>query len=344
MFGLLRTILALLVMAGHLLDTWQIGTYAVFGFYMISGYLMTHIMHESYGFHLAGRWSFACNRFLRLYPLYWCAALITILLIIVLGKDYVSSYNASIFLPETLTDYWANITMVYPLVFANEYQPILVPTTWAITVELFFYAAICLGLSKTKFRVQLWLVISILYVMYCLYQGLGWRYRYFPILAGSLPFAMGAYIYFLKQDAWPRLEEWLFQPVCLLFGLFVNMLLVVGYDYYFEMGFYVNAFFCVLLCYQIANGALWPKISARLDKLLGEFSYPIYLLQWQAGIVASYILLGEPIHNASTDGIAILGLALLFVFVVAYVLIRVIDRPIQNLRSTIKNQLVLKDS
>ena len=32
MFGLLRTILALLVMTGHLLDTWQIGTYAVFGF------------------------------------------------------------------------------------------------------------------------------------------------------------------------------------------------------------------------------------------------------------------------------------------------------------------------
>ena len=123
MFGLLRTILALLVMAGHLLDTWQIGTYAVFGFYMISGYLMTHIMHESYGFHLAGRWSFACNRFLRLYPLYWCAALITILLIIVVGKDYVSSYNASIFLPETLTDYLANMTMVYPCLLYTSPSP-----------------------------------------------------------------------------------------------------------------------------------------------------------------------------------------------------------------------------
>ena len=50
MFGTLRTILALMVAAGHLTDQWQIGTYAVFAFYIISGYLMTLIMHESYGF------------------------------------------------------------------------------------------------------------------------------------------------------------------------------------------------------------------------------------------------------------------------------------------------------
>lgn len=338
MFGLLRTILALLVMVGHLLNIWQIGTYAVFGFYMISGYLMTHIMHQTYGFNVRGRWSFACNRFLRLYPLYWCSAFITVLLIGFVGKEYVTSYNSSIFLPQSLTDFWANITMVYPLLFANEYKPILVPTTWAITVELFFYAAICLGLSRTRFRVQLWLAVSVIYVAYCLYHGLGWRYRYFPIMAGSLPFAMGAYIYFLKKEGWALIDDWFFQPQYLLLGVLINMVAVIVYDYYFEMGFYVNAFFCVLLCYQIANGALWPRLSAQFDKVIGEYSYPIYLLQWQAGIFTSYMLLGQPIHNSSIHGIAILLLALLIVLVVSFILIRLIDQPVQTLRTTLKKR------
>ena len=147
MFGLLRTVLAVIVMAGHLLDKWQIGTYAVFGFYMISGYLMTSIMQESYGYHLAGRARFVFNRFLRLYPLFWCSALLSLSLIVVIGAEFTQAYHSGIYLPKTWIEILANLTMVYPRWFANEFTPILVPTTWAITVELFFYAAICLGLS-----------------------------------------------------------------------------------------------------------------------------------------------------------------------------------------------------
>ena len=336
MFGSLRTTLAIIVMVGHLLNKWQIGSYAVFGFYMVSGYLMTCIMQQSYGFSWRGRGRFVVNRFLRLYPLYWIAAALSLALIAWLGSDYTRDYHPGIFIPLSAQDILANSSMVYPQWFANEYTPILVPTTWAITVELFFYAAICLGLSKTRRRVIVWLLLSLLYVLYCLYYDLGWRYRYFPIFAGSLPFAMGAFIYFLKQQNLPSLDDMIFHPWFLLLGTLANMLLVVVYPYYFEMGFYINALFSVLLCYQLAVGVRWGGFFDRFDKPLGEFSYPIYLLHWQAGIFSSYLLYAEPVHHFSPQGVRSLLLALLLVLALSWALLRVVDRPVQQLRQRFK--------
>ena len=50
MFGTYRTLLALMIVALHLGGVPVIGGYAVFGFYILSGYLMTLIMQTSYGY------------------------------------------------------------------------------------------------------------------------------------------------------------------------------------------------------------------------------------------------------------------------------------------------------
>ena len=50
------------------------------------------------------------------------------------------------------------------------------------------------------------------------------------------------------------------------------------------------------------------------------------------------MLLGQPIHNSSIHGIAILLLALLIVLVVSFILIRLIDQPVQTLRTTLKKR------
>lgn len=49
MFGTYRAFLALMVVALHLGGIPKIGAYAVFGFYCLSGYLMTLIMQTNYG-------------------------------------------------------------------------------------------------------------------------------------------------------------------------------------------------------------------------------------------------------------------------------------------------------
>jgi len=127
-FGLLRTTLALMVMVYHLCAEFlPFGRYAVFGFYIISGYLMTLIMHERYGYDFRGRRSYCLNRALRLYPQYWAAALFSILLIVVWGADTSARFHQSLYWPSSMAESARNILMVFPAWFPNSLDPRLVP-------------------------------------------------------------------------------------------------------------------------------------------------------------------------------------------------------------------------
>ena len=70
MFGTYRYCLAHLVVLTHLASWPGVGSYAVFGFYMLSGFLMSLILNERYGFSLQGLRGYAANRALRIYPPY----------------------------------------------------------------------------------------------------------------------------------------------------------------------------------------------------------------------------------------------------------------------------------
>ena len=52
--GIYRFLLALNVVIFHLLDVPAIGPFAVFSFFVLSGFLMTLIMKETYGYSLSG--------------------------------------------------------------------------------------------------------------------------------------------------------------------------------------------------------------------------------------------------------------------------------------------------
>ncbi len=73
MFGIYRYGLAFCVAISHLWAGMLGGpaAYAVWGFYCLSGYLMTLILNEKYGFSGRGIGRFAVNRALRIYPAYY---------------------------------------------------------------------------------------------------------------------------------------------------------------------------------------------------------------------------------------------------------------------------------
>ena len=60
-FGAQRLSLALVVVIGHVWGPGWIGTYAVFGFFILSGYLMCRVMNKRYRFPLRGITAFAGN-------------------------------------------------------------------------------------------------------------------------------------------------------------------------------------------------------------------------------------------------------------------------------------------
>ena len=103
-----------------------------------------------------------------------------------------------------------------------------------------------------------------------------------------------------------------------------------------EFGFYINMLICSLLVYSIVTGSEILKISRKVDKLVGDFSYPIYLLHWQSGLLISFLIFGESFHEFSTRGLISLTGSILFVFILSLVLMWAIDKPIQRIRSKIK--------
>lgn len=334
MFGILRTILALMVLVGHLTDQWQIGTYAVFAFYMISGYLMTYIMQEAYGYTLDGRKRFAINRFVRLYPSYWFVLLLSVAIVAIVGASFAASYNKLIVMPGSSGEWMSVLSMIYVADFPNKVAPNLAPTTWAITVELFFYLCICMGLSKTKLRVSIWLALSLAYVVYCQVAELSWPYKYFPIPAASLPFAIGAFIYFRKKEGFISLSDsWVTSPILLTLLLVTNAVATLLVPEYFQTGFYVSFFISILLCYELAMDRGWPFLSMKVDKLIGDYSYPIYLMHWQIGLLLGFFLYREPIKNADASGYTIAFLSIIVCVLVSTFIIYCIDKPLHRLKA-----------
>ena len=346
MFGVLRTTLALMVMVFHIFIGYlPLGTYAVFGFFIISGYLMTLIMHQSYGYKWQGRLTFIVNRFLRLHPLYWLAAAFTILLIYYLGADIVHGFHPSMDLPPNNKNLVQNIFMIFPSWIPGSIHPRLVPPTWAITVEMFYYALICFGVSRTFGRVKIWMLLSIAYVLYTFIYNLPWNNRYFHILAASLPFSIGASIYFISTDKIydKYLSHSLFSSRVLYVLMLLNCTIWMliprnSIGSWIEIGFYLNIVICSLLVFSLVKGGQIIKLSRGVDKFIGDFSYPIYLLHLQGGLLASYILFGQAkvFHRLTMNSLINFSLALVIVLAIAMVFIFMFDKPIQKLRTRIK--------
>lgn len=348
MFGLLRTLWALMVVFGHIFWLSDFGRFAVFGFFILSGYLMTYIMQNTYGYHFNGIKQFSLNRFLRLYPSYWFICFLSIFLVVYFGHSSQGKYEI-IDLPNNISSLIGNIFMVFPHWMPSQIEPRLSPATWAITVELFFYLAIALGVSKTLKRTYVWLCLSLVYLVATYAFGLFWHVRYFTIPAGSLPFALGALIYYISQKQTRiLLPKWLTQWPLLLFfsstliSIITPILITKGLALWImEILFYITMGINFLLVLSIAQGnVLFKKIPKHIDKYLGDFSYPFYLFHYQAAAIASLIIFGEII--LFKNNISLMNITLTFCVLIALsaVTIRYIDRPIEKLKSIRKSKII----
>ena len=147
MIGLIRFVLASLVVANHvyLPTANRVGAHAVTAFYMISGYLMSRVLHEAYGWSMNGAGRFFLNRFLRIYPPYWCVLAASLALLALFPTTFGQTYS-NMALPQTQFDLMRNVTL-YDLPNA---PAIVVPPAWTLTVEVFFYLAMGLLLSRWR--------------------------------------------------------------------------------------------------------------------------------------------------------------------------------------------------
>ena len=305
---------------------------------------MTLVMQNTYSYSSKGVIKFLTNRLLRLYPTYWITCLLSIVLIIWLGQENTTTISGSLALPETPSLIFTNITMVSFSLFPNEVAPRLSPATWALTTELFYYGLIAFGISKTKLRTGCWIFLSCVYVILTVVMGYNWHARYFALPAGSLPFSIGAFLFFLHKENWqPTWLNHLMKCKILVTLLIINAVvasLVQAADRLglIELFMYINLIICSLLIYGIIRGEMIVSISEKMDKILGNFSYPIYLIHWQIGALVSFIVYGQVqiLEHQFTPMVWILTGILITVF--SLVLIKLVDEPIAIIRNRIKGK------
>ena len=341
MFGVLRFILALMVFASHSLALNSLGRYAVFGFYVISGYLITLVMQKKYGYHPRGTLRFALNRIIRLYPLYWIATGVSLLIILGFGPDRVAACNPAVNLPDSPLNLLQNISMIFCHIAPSTVLPKLVSPVWVITVEIAFYALIALGLSKTPRRVYLALAASLLFYIITAFLGMPWETRYFTFPAAALPYTLGCLLYFITARGNLRVRIPSVAPLLLLAALFLNIFVAHILMYTLscpligEIGSYLNLALIVCLVYAlITSPPGFIFIPKRLDDALGALSYPLYLLHESAIILTTLLLFDQP-YPTFQASMALFCLPLVPLLAISFLLVKTVDNPLQHLRTRI---------
>lgn len=347
MFGTWRTLLAIEVVAFHLLFLPFIGAYAVFSFFVLSGFLMTAIVHLTYGYSTRGFVHYLGNRALRLYPDYWFAALIALALIAIFGASTVQHHHQAMTVPATSAGWVQNVSMIFPAIVPRDIMPRLVPLAWALTVEIVHYVLIGMGISRTKRSTWLWLIAS---VGYTLAAGSIHHprddlneiipiYQYSAIPAASLPFSFGALVWHYRSEIQGLMSQFrIGLPAVLIIGRWllycgiVILFAVVRWAPLVMIGNWINIALSGLIICALFHARSSDRVR-DIDRHIGDFSYPIYLLHMPMALVAMIMLYGEPVKGRN---FAVFALGLAVTVAISMVCTRIIDPAAERLRRHIK--------
>lgn len=334
MFGTLRTLLAFNVVLLHIFNVPTLGNYSVSFFFLLSGFLMTLIMQESYRYSSNGVKVFWVNRFLRLYPTYLVILGVTIILIMIFPNVI---RHPHLYFPVDIASWLSNITMIYPDVVPHRIEPRLVPPSWALTNELLFYLLISLGISKSIFRTMIWLFLSIGYFIGTYYFYNLATFRYSAIFASSLPFALGASLYwFTKIKTLQNVSFYSLFLVYLLFVLNAFYTRRLG-AYFMEISIYINMILAIVLVYLLYNYKTSRK-GEKLDSYLGYYSYPIYLSHYLVAMIYSGFVGYSVLEDSFKMNIKALPLYLLLLLLFCYGIVHLIDKPIYAYKRKLKDK------
>jgi peptidoglycan/LPS O-acetylase OafA/YrhL len=321
-FGIYRYCLAFCVAISHLWAGMMGGpaAFAVWGFYCLSGYLMTLILNEKYGFTPRGLTSFAVNRALRIYPAYYAVCL-GMFFLFLLAPGHSSGFLPNLTMPRSGQGWRYSLL----LLTAPDGQELLHGSS-ALRVELWFYVAIALGLGRSR-RVALgWLAASAVYTAYLLLRHTPFNERYVFIPACSLAFSLGSVIYHVK-DRLPVIKTpWAALAAGSIWWLHVWLMQNVWGGPWI-LGLYTSLIFSAFAMVTLMrlDPKELPPWMGRLDRFLGNLSYPMYLCHWGVGVGVTLLIPG-----LSRARVADFLIAFPLVNVASYLIWTYVEHPLQS--------------
>lgn len=352
MFGTFRLFLAFNVVLFHILKIPNVGPFAVYSFFILSGLLMTTIMHETYSYSVNGLKKYMLNRFLRLYPVYWSLLLVTVIIIIIVGCDFTKVFHEKMQIPMTIKGITANITMLYVSFYPVNFSPRLAPATWALTIELFFYLLIGVGISKNKSITIVWCGISSLYIIYLNFIGqFGLSYGNF--ITASFPFSIGSLVYFYKEKILFYIKYILSEKYSIIFIIFILNLIAGGCADFFRLDIswkiqIFTAFCNVFLSVLIVTILIFAKTKNRsieiIDRFLGDLSYPVYIFHLSGALVSTWIINKIKINNVLYHDMLVFVGCLIFTILMSILVNKIVNDRVELLRSVVKGSRRVSDT
>lgn len=333
--GILRFFLASCVVVYHLSGhVPSIGILAVNFFYVISGYLMTLVLNETYSFKTR---SFFVNRLLRLYPaqLVLCAISLPFIWILPRAIEFNPAWGS----PQWQD--WIGNVLIFPWTFLPQQHFRILPATWSIAVEIWSYFFLWLFVSRRSWTAVLSMACAVLWQIHLFRTGAEAGAHYFPVSAALLPFSCGAISYFvISHPTLARIERRAssFTQIVLLCAVIATFLLNWSLAVRIDPSVYYGVFYYLnILLACIAVGML-HGLRARgkyehFTAWCGDISYPVFLVQWGSGFVAWHLIgTDAPAHSWPTF---IVGYVISVI--VGIVTVKLVDRPIHRIRARVRS-------
>ena len=330
MFGTFRYVLAALVMVSHLWPAWMhwAGAYAVFAFFLISGYLITLALHHSYGLSAGGCARFVANRCLRIFPPYLVVVFFSGLLLWYM-PDIAQAFSPRFHLPTDVLG-WAHNVFLFGL--QNEPAHI-VPAAWSLEIEMAFYLLMAAVLIRYRLITLLWFGSSVALAAIAVAYNYPFEQRYYPLASASLPFSLGALLAIYRTDQMPSVLKTSLAALC----FFLNVLAANLTAEPFGAPFYLSLALATYLLIQLAafDKADMPTWIAAFDGWCGHLSYPVFLLQWPA---ACAVLALSGWDSLAQNGAYLFFASFILANLGAFILHLSIEQPIAVWRQRIKTK------
>ncbi|WP_426074134.1 acyltransferase family protein [Janthinobacterium sp. DSP2-3-3] len=351
--GLIRFFLAISVIFSHLniVGVFTGGGIAVQSFYIISGFFVALMFDVSPAYGNISK--FYRSRLLRIFPIYYVVFLISVVFVIVFGipglpngKELFLNFNIEtkflivfsnifIFFQDWIMFLgWNNGALSFVSHFSMSEPPLynflLVPQAWSLAIELSFYLiSPFLVRCKTNwlvFLVVVGLLLRVIFYKNGLFED-PWSYRFFGLELFTFLIGMLSYRMYrkAKDKKWNIINNKKIGASSLIFMLTfaISLKSLPVPVKMLAPFFYLSVFVLLPIIFNFTK-------SNKLDRFIGELSYPLYVVHILVINMANFIF-GDSI-NTSYYSIFVLLISVL----ASIILNLMIQNKIDNYRSKIK--------
>lgn len=355
MLGVIRFFLATCVIAFHLSGRIpHLGLLAVNFFFVISGYLITLILHKTYHFDFK---RFALNRALRLYPTYYFFALISVLLFFIpingaTSLGFYGAWNGE----YKAGDMLGNI-FIFPFSFMNDISVKSLPfdwvlsisevrfrwisTSWSVGVELTCYLILFLFSARNALCSTISLAVSLAFITYISLSNKDILFIYSSFISPLLPFSLGAIGFFASEKIeinkfikLTNLKKQTAACVSLIVLFLFNWAWAVSYqggNLFTSPPFFLNSIIA-MLAVMLFHKTKLNGFSGKLTSTLGDLSYPIFLCHFIIAYLV-WTLSGRP-ESIWSWKMFFTGYPLSILL--GFICLILIEKPIRTLRDKVR--------